>query len=906
MFPSIEIADGQPLQYTLPGSVFQLNKPYGQLSYGAQQLASMPLPAWLRFDESGLLSGTPQEGSDATYNLTITATDTDGSRNATFLMLYVKAPCPSGLYRHFRVQISAANNGKTAICSILWGADQPRVVHFPTAEATTAGAVAAPAERAFNVSCGRALPGYDADAIEHQPAKAFQQLLNDKVTCDPWPGNSWTANPGDYVAVDMGTSNSDPQMAVIWQYISISSATPVSAIGEYVIKVVAQNPGSNLTSSVLFNLNVVDYYQLTLSLALAGISPSGLTISQQHRFQAGISTAFGLDTAQIFLPNSSGPRRTLLQASTYVLRFSITGLNGKATAEALAQSLEVSVSNGQLNRQLAASGLTTQVALAAPPQAVKASEDSVPAMSGDANTTPDQSPAPTAGSARAVQAPSPAGATGMASAGTLQGPAGPDGLMQGAAMGATHGPTQWQQPAAAAPPASMDALGVPAGPSGPSTPAAGPDSAPGISLSTIPGQPPLPPNAAPAVTAASIPVVSIPFAVPDLSIATFTDDIKQALVDAITASVPATSNVQVYITNIRDGSLLFDTVVLFLDGDSGAAQTLTNIAAASTAAAPSPAGAGPAPARSGGFILPAALANAIVPTVPIIAATANPNAISSPPPPPVNSIDASPISLPNGPSPSMGPTGAANGISSGPLAAAPSISSNPTAGFSASPSPPPPPSTVSTSNVASPSTAASIPIVTFTASLSSFTMATFTIALGNEFKQAIIAKLQINSDVTVDISNLRDGSLLLDTAITFLNGDSISAGTLTSTLSTNAGIQSIFDPNGPLGAVGVTNLKQSTIANPNTAHASGKLNAGEIAGIAIGSMAGLVLAVLLIALITMLVIKRIRRANVTVADVDASSPELAQLSPGGSVLFKAFRKKRPFQPVPLANTASPL
>ena len=67
--------------------------------------------------------------------------------------------------------------------------------------------------------------------------------------------------------------------------------------------------------------------------------------------------------------------------------------------------------------------------------------------------------------------------------------AGPDGLMQGAAMGATHGPTQWQQPAAAAPPASMDALGVPAGPSGPSTPAAGPDSAPGISLSTIPGQP---------------------------------------------------------------------------------------------------------------------------------------------------------------------------------------------------------------------------------------------------------------------------------------------------------------------------------------------------------------------------------------------------------------------------------
>ena len=42
--------------------------------------------------------------------------------------------------------------------------------------------------------------------------------------------------------LEFRTSNSDPQMAVIWQYISISSATPVSAIGEYVIKVVAQNP----------------------------------------------------------------------------------------------------------------------------------------------------------------------------------------------------------------------------------------------------------------------------------------------------------------------------------------------------------------------------------------------------------------------------------------------------------------------------------------------------------------------------------------------------------------------------------------------------------------------------------------------------------------------------------------
>ena len=91
---------------------------------------------------------------------------------------------------------------------------------------------------------------------------------------------------------------------------------------------------------------------------------------------------------------------------------------------------------------------------------------------------------------------------------------------------------------------------------------------------------PLPPNAAPAATTESVPVVSIPFAVADMTVDSFTDEIKQALVDAITASIPATSNVRVYITNIREGSLYFDTVVLFLDGDSGAAQTLTDTAAA--------------------------------------------------------------------------------------------------------------------------------------------------------------------------------------------------------------------------------------------------------------------------------------------------------------------------------------
>lgn len=90
----------------------------------------------------------------------------------------------------------------------------------------------------------------------------------------------------------------------------------------------------------------------------------------------------------------------------------------------------------------------------------------------------------------------------------------------------------------------------------------------------------LAPDAAPVATVASIPVVTVSFDVPALTVKTFTPDLQQALVDSILATIPATSNTQVYITNIRAGSVLFDTVILFLDGDTAAAQTLTATAAA--------------------------------------------------------------------------------------------------------------------------------------------------------------------------------------------------------------------------------------------------------------------------------------------------------------------------------------
>ena len=88
-------------------------------------------------------------------------------------------------------------------------------------------------------------------------------------------------------------------------------------------------------------------------------------------------------------------------------------------------------------------------------------------------------------------------------------------------------------------------------------------------------------NAAPVAKAEAIPIVTISYALTDLTVDAFTDDLKGDLVAAIVASLPKTSNVDVYLTNIRAASVLFDTVVRFLDGDDGVAQALSDSVAAS-------------------------------------------------------------------------------------------------------------------------------------------------------------------------------------------------------------------------------------------------------------------------------------------------------------------------------------
>ena len=85
---------------------------------------------------------------------------------------------------------------------------------------------------------------------------------------------------------------------------------------------------------------------------------------------------------------------------------------------------------------------------------------------------------------------------------------------------------------------------------------------------------------------------------------------------------------------------------------------------------------------------------------------------------------------------------------------------------------------VSLQNVATVSSAELIPIITFTASLSAYNHLSFTTAPQNDFATAIKAQLPAKSAVTVQLANFRDGSVILDAAVIFLNGDSDTAGAL--------------------------------------------------------------------------------------------------------------------------------
>ena len=132
-YPLLEVADGNQLLYSLPANVIQLNKPYGQLAYTITQADGSALPAWLIFDGSNTIQGSPQEHKDTSYNLTVTATDLDGDNASTTLIVNVKARCPDGLYRHFRLLTFS----DTLICTLSWESSNKS---YPDAIDAVAGA----------------------------------------------------------------------------------------------------------------------------------------------------------------------------------------------------------------------------------------------------------------------------------------------------------------------------------------------------------------------------------------------------------------------------------------------------------------------------------------------------------------------------------------------------------------------------------------------------------------------------------------------------------------------------------------------------------------------------------------------------------------------------------------------
>ncbi|KAK9836827.1 hypothetical protein WJX74_009057 [Apatococcus lobatus] len=210
---AVEVADGSDLSYTIPDDTFQLNKPYGDLTLSANLPSGDSLPSWLNVDATGgelRLSGTPSSGSDQSYQLNITATDSDGAKNSTLLDLEVRAACPTGLYRHFRVIMQPTNNpdhwmrnpnsysqATSLICSLIWSSpasgNDSDLVMFPSSEV--------PAGNISGTSY-QGLSGGDATAT---PDLAFSDDLG---SCQS--RQAWETNDLGWVSIDLGQENCQP------------------------------------------------------------------------------------------------------------------------------------------------------------------------------------------------------------------------------------------------------------------------------------------------------------------------------------------------------------------------------------------------------------------------------------------------------------------------------------------------------------------------------------------------------------------------------------------------------------------------------------------------------------------------------------------------------------------------
>ena len=107
--------------------------------------------------------------------------------------------------------------------------------------------------------------------------------------------------------------------------------------------------------------------------------------------------------------------------------------------------------------------------------------------------------------------------------------------------------------------------------------------------------------------------------------------------------------------------------------------------------------------------------------------------------------------------------------------------------------------------------------------------------------------------------------------------------------------------NNEFGSVTINTYTMTLGSTTNPSFLSGKLNGGQIAGIVVGSVVGWIVAMLIGVCITVAAIKRAMRSQRSVRAAEGSSPGV--MTPGGSSMFRGFRRKQNPQSVPLASAA---
>lgn len=177
--PNITVEAGQAFAFQVDPSSFQSNKQGGSLNYTLKDTANSDLPSWVTFSSSNItVQGTTIGGQDTIYVWTLTATDRDGERSSQNFTFSSLAPCPSGLFRHFRVRLSSNNQGSyyqpqypgSYVCSVLWSNSNETTLDYSYPSASLP---------AFNIS-GTAYTGRnqysDPAAI---PQEGFQDVEDD-------------------------------------------------------------------------------------------------------------------------------------------------------------------------------------------------------------------------------------------------------------------------------------------------------------------------------------------------------------------------------------------------------------------------------------------------------------------------------------------------------------------------------------------------------------------------------------------------------------------------------------------------------------------------------------------------------------------------------------------------------